>query len=117
MAGTPASVVTKTNDNFIGVSASAGGAPITDSGTGLAMNFGTEVTPPTAEKVYADAGDLGTGLPLRAWGPSSQHAGGVTLHVYADAHAQAITREIDPSAYLRFITRNDGDPSKIEGIE
>jgi prepilin-type N-terminal cleavage/methylation domain-containing protein len=111
-ASTGASIGVGT-DQYIAVL--VGGQNVTNDGTALALNYGTDVASPSAGATYADANECG---PLaRDWGPSSQHAGAVTIHVYADAHAQAIPRAIDPTAYLRFITRTDGDPSKPEGLE
>jgi prepilin-type N-terminal cleavage/methylation domain-containing protein len=39
------------------------------------------------------------------WGPSSQHNGGVVMHVYADASVHGQTEDIDPTTYIQLITR------------
>ena len=41
----------------------------------------------------------------RDWGPSSDHAGGVVIHSYADGHTQAIPDTVDATVYFRKITR------------
>jgi competence protein ComGC len=43
------------------------------------------------------------------WGPSSDHAGGIVCHVFADGHTIAITDECDPQIYLSLITRAGGE--------
>ena len=40
----------------------------------------------------------------RIFGPSSAHPGSV-LHCYADAHGKTINDEVDPSVYVRLVTR------------
>jgi len=45
-----------------------------------------------------------------AWGPSSQHSGGVVMHVYADAAVRGQTDDIDPTVYIRLITPADNEP-------
>ena len=44
-----------------------------------------------------------------AWGPSSDHAGGVVMHLAADGSVHAITTDIDPTLYVRLVTRAGGD--------
>ena len=48
----------------------------------------------------------------RRWGPSSEHSGGVVVHVFADGHTEAIPDSIDGGAYLRMITRDGREPSE-----
>jgi len=45
-----------------------------------------------------------------AWGPSSEHTGGVVMHVYADAAVRGQSPDIDPTVYIRLITPADNDP-------
>ena len=42
----------------------------------------------------------------RWWGPSSEHAGGYILHVFADGHAISLREEVDATIYLQLVTRN-----------
>lgn len=82
----------------------------------LALNWGDRDTYATGispgSEGYLKAGQNWPPPPTkdRVFGPSSEHAGNVILHVYADAHAQAIRADCDPTVYLRLITRDDGDP-------
>lgn len=87
-----------------------------DSGAGLALNFGTDVLNAPQGDLYLLASQWATGLD-RAWGPSSEHSGKVVIHVFADAHAQAIPAGIDATAYVRFITRSDGEHQANCSIE
>jgi hypothetical protein len=81
------------------------------SGEGLALNFGSRDPSSPASEKYFQAGDWATAAD-RAWGPSSEHAANVVLHVWADSHAKAINfEEVDPTVYLYFITRSAGDPA------
>ncbi|HEV3415547.1 MAG TPA: DUF1559 domain-containing protein [Pirellulales bacterium] len=51
------------------------------------------------------------------WGPSSDHAGGIVYHVFADIHTLGITDACDPATYLALITRDSGeriDDTKIK---
>jgi hypothetical protein len=45
-----------------------------------------------------------------SWGPSSDHTGGVVLHLAADASVHVITQDIDPTLYLQLITRAGHEP-------
>jgi hypothetical protein len=70
---------------------------------GTALNYGPTAKHPTA--VFLPTGsfvdsDISKIPPGRLWGPSSQHAGGIVNHVYADAHVEAISDQIDPNVYL-----------------
>jgi hypothetical protein len=50
------------------------------------------------------------------WGPSSDHAGGIVCHVFADDHCIGITDQCDPETYLSLITRADGEKIDEEKI-
>jgi hypothetical protein len=95
--------VGKGKDEFIAV---IGGGK---KGEGLALNFGTDAADAPAAKKYFQAADWATAAD-RAWGPSSEHANNVVMHVWADAHATPINRDIDPTVYLHLITRAGADP-------
>ena len=53
--------------------------------------------------------DISNIPPGRLWGPSSQHAGGIVNHVFADAHVEGISDQIDANVYLWIVTRNGGE--------
>jgi len=40
-----------------------------------------------------------------AWGPSSDHSGGIVLHGWADAHVTGITDDTDATLYIQLCTR------------
>ena len=51
------------------------------------------------------------------WGPSSDHAGGIVMHVFGDDHVSPITSAIDPQIYLDLTTRAGGEavnPAQIQ---
>lgn len=52
----------------------------------------------------------------RDWGPSSDHAGGVVIHAFADGHTQAVPDSVDATIYLRMITRAGGEPVDQDAI-
>ncbi len=45
------------------------------------------------------------------WGPSSDHSGGIVLHVYADGSVHTLTDETDPTVYMHLITRSGREPT------
>ena len=49
-------------------------------------------------------GELG-----REWGPSSQHAGGVVVHVFTDGHCKAIPDDIEAATYHHMATRRGNE--------
>jgi hypothetical protein len=90
--------------------------PEVDTGSGLALNHGTEATVIPTDEQYLESGDWVTAQD-RIWGPSSEHSGNIVIHVFADAHAQAISAEVDSTTYLRFISRSAGDPADASKFE
>jgi prepilin-type N-terminal cleavage/methylation domain-containing protein len=46
-----------------------------------------------------------------AWGPSSDHSGGIILHAWADAHVTPITEDTDATLYLQLSTRAGREPA------
>ncbi len=48
------------------------------------------------------------------WGPSSNHAGSIVMHLFADGHVMGITDGVDPATYLNLTTRA-GLESRDEG--
>jgi hypothetical protein len=84
----------------------------TSSTGGTAINYGP--TPEHSTAIYLQTGslsdpDISKIPPGRLWDPSSQHAGGIVNHVFADAHVEAISDQIDANVYLWIITRNGGE--------
>ena len=52
-----------------------------------------------------------------SWGPSSDHAGGVVMHLACDGSVHALTEDIDPELYLSLITRAGGESTAIPGAD
>jgi hypothetical protein len=45
-----------------------------------------------------------------AWGASSEHAGGVVLHAFADGHIALISSDIDVQIYPALYSRGRNEP-------
>ena len=79
----------------------------------LALNWGDPRAykdASTRDIYLAPAKNRWAGDRARVFGASSHH-GGIVHHVFFDAHAQSVNVDVDPTVYLRFVTRMDGDPS------
>ncbi|MFM8953596.1 MAG: DUF1559 domain-containing protein [Planctomycetaceae bacterium] len=48
------------------------------------------------------------------YGASSDHSGGIVMHVYADGHVGQITTDIDPSVFMALYSRAQGEPVNLE---
>jgi prepilin-type N-terminal cleavage/methylation domain-containing protein len=44
------------------------------------------------------------------FGPSSDHSGGIALHVFADGHVGQLTTDIDPTLFMSLYSRGTGEP-------
>jgi hypothetical protein len=100
-------------DNFVAMM--QGDESVEEDGLGLALNFGRGAASPPADETYLKAVDWATRR-HRAWGPSSEHSGYVVIHAFADGHTRAVSIEVNPTIYLRFITRNEGDEPTDDGM-
>ena len=72
-----------------------------------ALNYGPK-TDPTQNFAQRGGGCLpsnATGYGTWAWGPSSDHSGGVVLHVWGDAHVSGVNQDVDPVVYIQLVTR------------
>jgi hypothetical protein len=75
------------------------------------LNRGRE-TGSTANPYYTQAEAAGNAE--RAWGPSSEHNGGVVMHVYADNHTEGISEDIEAEVYYALITKGGNEAVEIE---
>ena len=99
-----------TTPNYVNnVWTSDGSTPVVSAaGTtkGVGINFaasGTSQQLPTAAWTpYATYG--------MAWGASSEHAGGVVLHAFADGHISLISSDIDTQIYPALYSRGKNEP-------
>lgn len=56
---------------------------------------------------YLTAANFGTRVAQgMAFGPSSDHQGGITMHAFGDTHVAQITADVDPNVYLSICSRN-----------
>jgi prepilin-type N-terminal cleavage/methylation domain-containing protein len=49
-----------------------------------------------------------------AHGASSDHSGGIVLHVFGDGHVSQITNDIDPTVFMSLYSRSSGEPVNLE---
>jgi prepilin-type N-terminal cleavage/methylation domain-containing protein len=49
-----------------------------------------------------------------AFGPSSDHSGGIVLHTYGDGHVGQVTSEIDPTLFVSMYSRSSNEPVALE---
>ena len=101
----PGSAAAPINTN--GTWYSAGTTPVTLAG----LNF-----PATIAARYLPPANFGGRMAVgKAWGPGSDHQGGITMHVFGDTHVSQITSDIDPGVYLSICSRNGQEStSQIE---
>ena len=86
---------------------SAGTTPVTLSGLNYAATTAARYLPPASFNSRIAVG--------KAWGPGSDHQGGITMHVFGDTHVSQITGDIDPGVYLSICSRNGQEStSQIE---
>ena len=94
------------------------GFPILPVGEVCSLQCGPGcLRPDGTPRLYAPAGYTTAGFSGQsgsiAWGPSSDHSGGVVMHLAADASAHQITTDIDPTLYIELVTRAGGEPIVI----
>ena len=77
--------------------------------TQLALMSGSSTTtlPPTAVTFTLGASPSQVAL---TWGPSSDHAGKIIGHLFADGHVEFISADITPNTYHALNTRGSGEP-------
>jgi len=92
---------------------SAASTPVvTASGTtgGVGINFTADSTnkflPAASWTAYPTSG--------MAFGPSSDHSGGIVMHTYADGHVGQLTSDVDPTVYVSLYSRSSSEPVNLE---
>ncbi len=48
-----------------------------------------------------------------AYGPSSDHQGGIVMHAFGDTHVTPVTTDVDPNVYMSISSRNGGEATTI----
>ena len=100
----PGSATAPTNTSGIWL---AGTTPVTLSGLNYAATIAARYLRPVDFNSRMAVG--------KAWGPGSDHQGGITMHVFGDTHVSQITGDIDPGVYLSICSRNGQEStSQIE---
>jgi len=90
------------------VGASMAADPVFDTATKVwtgttALNNGGESA--DGATPYFAASANWSGGEERAWGPSSEHGGGLVVHLFAMGNVKAINQDIDAGTYFKLITR------------
>ncbi len=106
-----------------------GTAPSGGTGPNVAPWSGGSVTnaislnqggPPTSQSpsqlpYMSPGGSVGLKCPMM-WGPSSDHPGGLTMHLYCDGHTDSVSDNCDPGVYLSLTTRAGGEAADPSGL-
>ena len=74
----------------------------------ILMSGSSNTTNPPAASTVTLGGDTVS----LTWGPSSDHAGKIIGHLFADGHVEFIGADIDSSTYHALNTRSSGEPIK-----
>jgi len=78
--------------------------------TGVGINYTADSTnkflPAASWTAYPTSG--------MAYGASSDHSGGIVMHVFADAHVGQLTSDVDPTVYMSVYSRNSSEPINLE---
>jgi type II secretory pathway pseudopilin PulG len=78
------------------------------AGGGTALNIGPD---PNTAVAYSPALAGYCATPqMISWGPSSDHKGGMVMHLAADGSVHPLSPEIDPALYMHLITRAGREP-------
>lgn len=71
-----------------------------------ALNFGPAQQDQPGMDYYIAGQFAGANTTTRwSWGPSSEHSGGVIIHLYGDGSVRPVLQDINPNVYLHLITR------------
>jgi len=49
-----------------------------------------------------------------AFGPSSDHQGGITMHAFGDTHVAPVTADVDPNVYMSICSRNGNEAATLQ---
>jgi hypothetical protein len=78
--------------------------------TGVGINYTADSTnkflPAASWTAYPTSG--------MAYGASSDHSGGIVMHVFADAHVGQLTSDVDPTVYMSVYSRNSSEPINLD---
>ncbi len=88
---------------------STGGFWVAPAGQTTALNVGPR---PVNTVRYGTSTSI-PATPIRSWGPSSDHSGGVIIHGIADGSVRSVTEDIDATLYLQLVTRAGREPVSL----
>ena len=80
-----------------------------DSTRGVGLNY-----PATSAQKYFPSGVWAAYSDGMAHGASSDHSGGIILHVFGDGHVSQITTDINPTVYVSLYSASQGEPVNLE---
>jgi len=74
------------------------------TGGGTALNVGPK--PANNNSIYyMPSGKIGSVTSNWSWGPSSEHSGGVVIHLFVDGAVRSLTDDMDPTVYAQLVSR------------
>jgi hypothetical protein len=80
--------------------------------SGMGLNFPATNNATNGKFLSSNAWSLyGDGM---AHGPSSDHSGGIVLHVFGDGHVGQITTDFDPTVYISAFSRASSEPVQFD---
>jgi prepilin-type N-terminal cleavage/methylation domain-containing protein len=83
--------------------------------TGVGLNFpAASATPGPAAQFLPSALWTPYATYGLAHGASSDHSGGIVLHVFGDGHVSQITNDIDPTVFMSLYSRASSEPVNLE---
>jgi prepilin-type N-terminal cleavage/methylation domain-containing protein len=90
-------------------------AMATASAAGVGLNYPAAAASPgpAAQFLSSSAWTPYSGYGM-AHGASSDHSGGIVLHVFGDGHVSQITNDIDPTVFMSLYSRASGEPVNLE---
>jgi len=62
----------------------------------------------------ASAANMGGCAGVASWGPSSEHSGGIIVHLMADGSTRGIAADVTPQVYLAAVTRRGSEPASLD---
>lgn len=100
------------------------GVPFNVNGIWATAASGTPVITKSAMTVQPSLNPLVRYLPANlfasrmavgmAFGPGSDHQGGITMHAFGDTHVAQITADVDPTIYMAICSRNGQESATLQ---
>jgi prepilin-type N-terminal cleavage/methylation domain-containing protein len=92
---------------------------LTDAVTGTKISLSAMSIQPTDAQTtkFLPTANFGTGRLSAngmAYGPSSQHQGGIVLHAFGDTHVAQIGQDVDANVYVSICTRGGAENASLE---